>query len=79
MLIFDKDDALAMAFVTAAANLRAYVFQIPMESLYNCKGIAGNIIPAIATTNAIVAGLQVLEAFKSIGLGLKKEYSTILR
>lgn len=61
---FDKDDAVAMEFVTATANLRATVFTIPMESLYNCKGIAGNIIPAIATTNAIVAGIQVLEAFK---------------
>ncbi|KAG3118480.1 SUMO-activating enzyme subunit 2 [Phytophthora idaei] len=61
---FDKDDATAMEFVTAAANLRASVFSISMESLYSCKGIAGNIIPAIATTNAIVAGLQVLEAFR---------------
>ncbi|GMF40181.1 unnamed protein product [Phytophthora fragariaefolia] len=61
---FDKDDATAMEFVTAAANLRASVFSIAMESLYSCKGIAGNIIPAIATTNAIVAGFQVLEAFR---------------
>ncbi|KAI9920749.1 hypothetical protein PsorP6_002214 [Peronosclerospora sorghi] len=61
---FDKDDATAMEFITAAANLRAAVFSIPMESLYTCKGIAGNIIPAIATTNAIVAGFQVLEAFR---------------
>uniref|UniRef100_A0AAV1UJ89 SUMO-activating enzyme subunit n=1 Tax=Peronospora matthiolae TaxID=2874970 RepID=A0AAV1UJ89_9STRA len=60
---FDKDDINAMEFVTAAANLRASVFSIEMESLYNCKGIAGNIIPAIATTNAIVAGFQVLEAY----------------
>jgi hypothetical protein len=30
------------------------------------QGIAGNIIPAIATTNAIVAGIQVLQAFKLI-------------
>jgi ubiquitin-like 1-activating enzyme E1 B len=63
---FDKDDATAMEFVTAAANLRAAVFSIAMESLYACKGIAGNIIPAIATTNAIVAGFQVLEAFKVV-------------
>ncbi|CAH0476349.1 unnamed protein product [Peronospora belbahrii] len=61
---FDKDDAIAMEFVAAAANLRASVFSISMESLYSCKGIAGNIIPAIATTNAIVAGFQVLEAFR---------------
>lgn len=61
---FDKDDEMAMRFVTAASNLRSYVFQIdPIQSLYSAKGIAGNIIPAIATTNAIVAGLQVLQCF----------------
>ena len=61
---FDKDDPLAMRFVTASSNLRSYIFQIdPIQSLYSAKGIAGNIIPAIATTNAIVAGLQVLQAF----------------
>jgi ubiquitin-like 1-activating enzyme E1 B len=53
-----------MRFVTAAANLRSHVFGIePLQSVYSAKGIAGNIIPAIATTNAIVAGLQVLQAF----------------
>ncbi|OQS06684.1 ubiquitin-activating enzyme (E1) [Thraustotheca clavata] len=74
-LEFDKDDSHAMTFVAAAANLRAHVFQIPMESLFACKGIAGNIIPAIATTNAIVAGLQVLEAFKIIRLQLEAKGS----
>jgi ubiquitin-like 1-activating enzyme E1 B len=61
---FDKDDSLAMKFVTAASNLRSYIFSItPLQSEYSAKGIAGNIIPAIATTNAICAGLQVLQAF----------------
>lgn len=61
---FDKDDDLAMRFVTAASNLRSSVFGIePLQSLYSAKGIAGNIIPAIATTNAICAGLQILQAF----------------
>jgi ubiquitin-like 1-activating enzyme E1 B len=61
---FDKDDELAMRFVTAASNLRSSVFGIePLQSLYSAKGIAGNIIPAIATTNAICAGLQILQAF----------------
>jgi ubiquitin-like 1-activating enzyme E1 B len=61
---FDKDDDLAMRFVTATSNLRSYIFQIePIQSYYSAKGIAGNIIPAIATTNAIVAGLQILQAF----------------
>lgn len=61
---FDKDDPLAMKFVTAACNLRSHIFSItPLQSEYAAKGIAGNIIPAIATTNAICAGLQVLQAF----------------
>jgi len=58
---FDKDDDLAMRWVTATSNLRSHVFQIQEQSLYSAKGIAGNIIPAIATTNAIVAGLQMIQ------------------
>lgn len=63
-LVFDKDDQLAVEFVTAAANLRAHSFGIPTQSLFEAKGMAGNIIHAIATTNAIIAGLIVLEALK---------------
>ena len=59
MLQFSKDSALDLDFVTAATNLRAAVFSIPLQSKFDVKSIAGNIIPAIATTNAIVAGLQV--------------------
>jgi len=73
---FDKDDALAMRFVTAAANLRSNVFGIePAQSYYSAKGIAGNIIPAISTTNAIVAGLQILQCFQVLKaqLSVKKE------
>lgn len=71
---FDKDDEMAMRFVTAASNLRSYVFQIdPIQSLYSAKGIAGNIIPAIATTNAIVAGLQVLQAFHILKCQMEKK------
>ena len=65
-MVFDKDDEITMRFVTAAANLRMYVFGIPTESFYQLKGIAGNIIPAIATTNAIISGVQVLSAIKYI-------------
>ncbi|KAJ7525002.1 hypothetical protein O6H91_17G031800 [Diphasiastrum complanatum] len=63
-LVFDKDDQLAVEFVSAAANIRSYSFGIPMLSLFDLKGIAGNIVHAIATTNAIIAGLIVLEAIK---------------
>ncbi|CAN6439426.1 unnamed protein product [Victoria cruziana] len=63
-LTFDKDDQLSVEFVTAAANIRASSFGIPMHSLFEAKGIAGNIVHAIATTNAIIAGLIVIEAIK---------------
>lgn len=63
-LCFDKDDQLAVEFVTAAANIRAASFTIPVHSLFEAKGIAGNIVHAVATTNAIVAGLIVIEAIK---------------
>lgn len=112
--VFDKDDDVAVAFVTAASNLRrvqvatdcpilsvcpftasdeptcrrnkrstsakagwqcsvrhhwsgirrAACYGIQQQSLFECKGMAGNIIHAIATTNAIVAGLMVIEATK---------------
>lgn len=63
-LCFDKDDQLAVEFVTAAANIRAASFGIPLHSLFEAKGIAGNIVHAVATTNAIIAGLIVIEAIK---------------
>uniref|UniRef100_A0A5B7AKL6 SUMO-activating enzyme subunit n=2 Tax=Davidia involucrata TaxID=16924 RepID=A0A5B7AKL6_DAVIN len=63
-LTFDKDDQLAVEFVTAAANIRAVSFGIPLHSLFEAKGIAGNIVHAVATTNAIIAGLIVIEAIK---------------
>ena len=53
-----------MEFVTAAANIRASSFEIPLHSLFEAKGIAGNIVHAVATTNAIIAGLIVIEAIK---------------
>ncbi|KAL8397117.1 hypothetical protein RB594_003999 [Gaeumannomyces avenae] len=61
---FDKDDEDTLDFVTASANIRSTVFGIEPKSRFDIKQMAGNIIPAIATTNAIVAGLCVLETFK---------------
>lgn len=63
-LVWDKDDPPAMDFVTAAANLRMHIFSMNMKSRFDVKSMAGNIIPAIATTNAIIAGLIVLEGLK---------------
>lgn len=63
-LDFDKDDVDTLDFVASAANLRSYIFGIEPKSKFNIKQMAGNIIPAIATTNAIIAGACVLQAFK---------------
>ena len=71
IITFDKDDDDTMDFVTASANLRARIFNIERKSKFDTKQMAGNIIPAIATTNAMVAGLCVMEAFKV----LKGEYA----
>lgn len=71
IITFDKDDDDTMDFVTAAGNLRAAIFGIEAKSKFDTKQMAGNIIPAIATTNAMVAGLCVLQAFRVI----KGEYT----
>lgn len=68
-LEFNKDSASDLALVTAATNLRAATFGIPLQSSWDVKSIAGNIIPAIATTNAIAAGLEVLEVLKILRAG----------
>ena len=63
-LVWDKNDDADLRFVTASANLRAYIFGIHLTSKFDVKSMAGNIIPAVATTNAIVAGITVLQARK---------------
>ncbi|KAJ5800405.1 uncharacterized protein N7518_002473 [Penicillium psychrosexuale] len=63
-LIFDKDDVDTLDFVTATANLRAAIFHLELKSKFDVKQMAGNIIPAIATTNAMTAGLCVLQSLK---------------
>lgn len=72
VITFDKDDDDTLDFVTAGANLRSIVFGIETKSRFDVKQMAGNIIPAIATTNAIVAGLCVLESYKV----LRGDYTT---
>lgn len=61
---FDKDDDDTLNFVVAAANLRSSIFGIPLMSKFDIKEIAGNIIPAIATTNAIISGFSSLNGTK---------------
>ncbi|XP_043937856.1 SUMO-activating enzyme subunit 2 [Protopterus annectens] len=70
-LVWDKDDSPSMDFVTGAANLRMHIFSMNMKSRFDIKSMAGNIIPAIATTNAVIAGLIVLEGLKILSGNLQ--------
>ena len=65
-LEFEKDDDsnFHMDFVVSCSNLRARNYRIKEESKHETKRIAGKIIPAIATTTALVSGLICLEMYK---------------
>jgi ubiquitin-like 1-activating enzyme E1 B len=76
-IAFDKDDALAVEFVAAAAALRSANYGLPVQSLFVAKGMAGNIIHAIATTNAIISGLIVIEAIKLLRGGAATAASSL--
>uniref|UniRef100_A0A8R1UCL2 SUMO-activating enzyme subunit n=1 Tax=Pristionchus pacificus TaxID=54126 RepID=A0A8R1UCL2_PRIPA len=78
ILSWDKDDDAAMRFVAACANIRAVIFGIPMKSLFEIKSMAGNIIPAIATTNAIIAGIMTVDALRIAAGHADKIASSIL-
>jgi ubiquitin-like 1-activating enzyme E1 B len=65
-LVWDKDDDASLDFVVSASNIRSHIFDIPRKSRFDVKSMAGNIIPAIATTNAVISGLIVLEALKAL-------------
>ncbi|XP_027742301.1 LOW QUALITY PROTEIN: ubiquitin-like modifier-activating enzyme 7 [Empidonax traillii] len=63
---FEKDNDIHVDFITAASNLRAENYGIPPTDWLTSKRIAGQIVPAIITTTAAVAGLACLEVYKLV-------------
>lgn len=63
-LVWDKDDDDFMNFVVSSANIRSTIFKIPCQSHFQIKSMAGNIVPAIATANAMIAGQIVIHALR---------------
>ncbi|CAI5704559.1 hypothetical protein KXD40_001478 [Peronospora effusa] len=61
---FDKDDDSHMEVIVSVSNLRARSYKIPEEDMHKSRFIAGKIIPAIATTTALVTGLVCFEFLK---------------
>lgn len=73
----DNDDNYHIMFITGASNSRAENYKIDPVSFDMTKGIVGRIIPAIATTTSIVAGLITIEYLKyKSGLDKLEDYKS---
>lgn len=60
---FEKDDDSLghVHWLLCASNIRNYQYKITESTLFDVRKIAGNIIPAMITTTALVSGFQILE------------------
>jgi len=66
----DEDDNFHIDFLTSSTNMRSWNYQIKESARHTVKVTAGRIIPAMATTTAMVCGLVDIEFCKLV-LGLQ--------
>ena len=59
----DNDENNHINFILSFSNLRAMNFNIEKTEFLNVKEIAGNIIPAIASTTAAITGISCLQIY----------------
>lgn len=78
-LVWDKDNDDFMNFVVSSSNIRSVIFNIPCLSHFDTKSMAGNIVPAIATANAIIAGQIVIHALRILRGKFERCQSVFLR
>ncbi|CAF1348799.1 unnamed protein product [Rotaria sp. Silwood1] len=64
--LLNDDTNFHMDYIVAATLLRAENYKIQITDRSQIKRIAGNIIPAIVTTTAMITGLVYLEVYKLI-------------
>ena len=62
----DNDDNFHINFILSFSNLRANCYNIENCNFLKVKEIAGNIIPAIASTTAAITGLSCLQIYNII-------------
>jgi hypothetical protein len=60
----DVDENFHIDFIYSMANIRAENYSLEKMDWITVKIKAGNIVPALATTTAAIAGLQTIELLK---------------